>query len=130
MDRLIIFLGPGLMAGSPGATDNPALVTMPTPSPALKMISLPSWKEAAAITMTPLVTSGSSPASLRIPTLASSPFFSRSTTGKQTRPPSGNSISTSGFPNLPKRSKAAALAAAAAHVPVVKPERRELISSP
>ena len=66
--RRIIRRGTGLMAGSPTATANPGLVTRPTPSPPRRMISSSppgdSRRQTRAPISAPLVTSGSSPASL------------------------------------------------------------------
>ena len=66
----IIRRGTGLIAGWPGGTWSPGLVTVPTPSPAEKVTSLPSFQDTVATISRPSVTSGSSPASLRTAAVA------------------------------------------------------------
>ena len=80
----IIARGAGLMAGSPGGIGRPALVTVPTPSPALNRVPLP-WRQTAgpvARIWAPWVTSGSSPASFMMPTVAKSSARAGSSSGK------------------------------------------------
>jgi len=121
----IIRLGTGLMAGSPTGTPRPGLVTTPTPSPPSRRSSLA--KRTKAWISAPWVTSGSSPASLIIPTRTPSPFLSRRKTRKGCRHPAGSQMSTTSGAS-PRRARAAALAAAAAFAPVVKPMRLPFLS--
>ena len=123
-DCWIIRRGAGLIAGSPGASARPGLVTVPTPSPAANRTSPPSAKATSATMVAWWVMSGSSPASLRIVACAISPSLRHCKTGKRTRGPSGNSISTLSGATPSQSNVAAALAAAAAQAPVVNPVRR------
>jgi hypothetical protein len=67
----IIRRGAGLMAGSPGGTGSPGLVTVPTPGPARNVTPEPAGPARTVTTISaPCVTSGSSPASLTIPARA------------------------------------------------------------
>ena len=120
MTSRIIWRGTGLMAGSPGGIGSPALVTMPTPGPALKLMPSPPSRTVAT-TMQPWVTSGSSPASLMIPARAQPSPLSSSASGKAGVSPLGRVIET-GSGNSPVRNAAkAAFTAAVAHAPVVQP---------
>src|SRR5580704_1066608 len=125
MASWIMRRGVGLMAGSPGGTGRPARVTVPTPSPARKLTPAPLLPaRTVAQIKAPWVTSGSSPASLMMPAVAAlsslrvmaSAKLGRSPRGKVTATGSGNSPVTSAVK--------AALAAAAAQVPVVQPRHR------
>ena len=125
MASWIMRRGTGLMAGSPGGTGRPGRVTVPTPSPARKLTPAPRLPaRTVAQINAPWVTSGSSPASLMMPAVAelsslrvmASAKLGRSPRGKVTATGSGNSPVTSAVN--------AALAAAAAQVPVVQPRRR------
>ena len=114
----IIRRGTGLMAGSPTATGNPGLVTTPTPGPLTSTTdSHPgsSSQRASAPISAPLVTSGSSPASL---TTVAKPVPKRQSSNEW-REPSGKGISTRPGCGWPSRPSTAALAAAAAQAPVV-----------
>ena len=118
----IICRGTGLMAGSPTATARPGLVTRPTPGPLTSMIgscNAPSSQRTSAPISAPLVTSGSSPASLTTEAMAP-PSSSRRTRhrAKRWREPSGKGISTASS-TAPNRQRTAAFAAAAAQAPVV-----------
>ncbi len=120
MTRSIICRGTGLIAGSPGAIGNPALVTMPTPGPARKVTPRPPSRTVATI-IAPWVTSGSSPASLTIPALAQPSPVSSSASGKAGVSPLGR-VMVTGSGNSPVRNAAnAAFTAAVAHAPVVQP---------
>ena len=67
----IIRRGAGLIAGSPMESSNPGRVTVPTPAPARKRTPEPSGAVTTVTTISaPSVTSGSSPASLTMPTVA------------------------------------------------------------
>ena len=72
---VINFLGIGFIAGSPTRIGNPGLVTIPTPGPAQKIIPV-SISSTFTFINAPCVTSGSSPASLTIPTSTHFFFFS------------------------------------------------------
>jgi hypothetical protein len=117
--------GTGLIAGRPTSRPSPSLVTIPTPSPpSMRMPGSGSGKT-RAVRWAPCVTSGSSPASLTTTASAHPDPSSQRSTGKRTRlPPLGRPISTSRGPAPETRAEAAALAAAAEHVPVVHPLRR------
>ena len=126
----IICLGTLLMAGPPMGRPRPGRVTRPTPSPCKKW--MPGWslKATVATIATPFVTSGSSPASLITVALhvghVSAPFCGREqteSTGRARRSPSGKPISTESPTGRPSRHSSAALAAAVAQAPVVKPLR-------
>ena len=116
--------GTGLIAGSPGSIGSPALVTVPTPSPALNWTPLREGRARTLETMSArCVTSGSSPASLTMPALAQFLPRLRRASAKLGRSPFGSRIST-GSGNSPVRSAVkAALVAAVAQAPVVQPRR-------
>ena len=129
----IILLGTRLMAGMPTSCSSPFFVTVPTPSPpsrrtpgyssSRKLFSGLSCRNSARARISvPLVTSGSSPESFV--TAYSAPKAHGSfRTGRETFCPSG-SFSVISFRSSPvRRSQAAADAAAAAQVPVVRPHR-------
>ena len=120
----IIWRGTGLMAGSPGGIGNPALVTIPTPSPAENMMPEPGSNGTTwAITVAPWVQSGSSPASLTIPANAPESLSDSKQSGKWGVSPLGRDMLT-GSGNSPVTSAvSAALVAAVAHAPVVQPRR-------
>ncbi|GAC1559035.1 MAG: hypothetical protein NVS2B5_22110 [Beijerinckiaceae bacterium] len=121
----IIARGTGLIAGSPGATGNPARVTVPTPSPALNEMPAPG-RPCRTVTMTsaPCVTSGSSPASLTMPARAKPSPRSCSASAKAGRAPCGRVMETGSGKRPVTRASNAARVAAAAQVPVVQPRRR------
>src|SRR5215210_153662 len=118
--------GTSFIAGPPTASPNPGLVTTPTPSPRSSAIPGPSVQETRTVRRAPCVTSGSSPASLTTTASAQAPLSSTShrSTSKETRrlsPFLGSFISTLPCCSPVMRAFAAALAAAAAQVPVVQP---------
>ncbi len=120
-------LGTGLIAGSPGGTGNPALVTVPTPGPARKVTPLPAAPlQTVETIMAPWVTSGSSPASLTIPARAHPGPVSWQASAKAGREPFGKVTGTGSGNWLLTSASIAARVAAAAHVPVVQPRRRLL----
>ncbi len=91
----IIWRGTGLMAGSPGGIGRPGLVTVPTPSPALKITPEPGGNRlTVALTKAPWVTSGSSPASLMMAADADFPESVCRVSAKDAVPPLGRVIST------------------------------------
>ena len=110
------------MAGSPTATGRPGLVTVPTPSPALKMIP-PDRRRTFAITVAPWVTSGSSPASLTIPARAQSLPSASSTKANETSCPLGKVMFTGSGKRPVASAVKAAFVAAVAQAPVVQPRR-------
>src|SRR5918997_5691057 len=118
--------GTSFIAGPPTASPGPGFVTTPTPSPLSSSIPVPSVHDARAVRCAPCVTSGSSPASLTTTASAQappSPTVHRSTS-KLTRrsSPFLGSLTSTLFCGSPVNSAlAAALAAAAAQVPVVQP---------
>ena len=125
MASVMISRGRGLIAGSPGATGSPALVTVPTPSPARKRTPLPALPAVTATTTSaPWVTSGSSPASLITEARASPVSRWCDASGNPASLPPGRVIVT-GSGNVPVISASyAAAAAAAAQAPVVHPLRK------
>src|SRR5919202_155128 len=116
--------GTSFMAGPPTGSPSPSLVTTPTPSPRSSSRPGSSLHKTRAVRWASWVTSGSSPASLTTTASAHEPPTSQRSTSKETRrsspfPGSFTSTLTCGSPV--SRALAAALAAAAAHVPVVQP---------
>src|SRR5215210_6970750 len=116
--------GTSFIAGPPTGSPRPGFVTTPTPSPPSSSIPGSSLHETRAVRCAPCVTSGSSPASLTTTASAHEPPTSHRSTSKETRrcsPFLGSFTLTfsCGFPV--RRALAAALAAAAAQVPVVQP---------
>src|ERR671912_2408321 len=112
------------MPGPPTGARAPGLVTGPTPSPRSRSSPCRSSHETRAVRWAPSVTSGSSPASLTTTASAhESPRSHRSTSNstRRSRPFPGSFTSTRdcGWPLA--SAPAAALAAAAAQVPVVQP---------
>src|SRR5215212_11675600 len=112
------------MAGPPTGRPSPGLVTTPTPSPRSSSSPGSSRHVTRAVRWAPSVTSGSSPASLITTASAhESPRSQRSTSNSTRRsgPFLGNFTSTRSCVWPLTRARAAALAAAAAQVPVVQP---------
>ncbi len=120
----IIRLGTGLMAGAPTGRPSPGLVTVPTPMPASSSVSGAADHSAVTVMRAPSVQSGSSPASFT----TTQRFDASASTGKATRSPLGRRTFTSrgGVPVV--NPMAAAFAAADAHVPVVHPVRKPLLT--
>ena len=118
----IIRRGTAFMAGPPTGARVPGLVTMPTPSPRSSSSPCSSSHETRAVRWAPSVTSGSSPASLTTTASAhESPRSHRSTSNSTRRSrPFPATLHRRG-PRRPLTALAAALAAAAAQVPVVQP---------
>ena len=122
----IILRGAGLMAGSPGGTLSPASVTVPTPLPAANVTG-PSESPISreALTVTPFVMSGSSPASLTTP---QEPSAKQNGSSVRTSPCGVATETRAG--HLPvSASSAAALAAAAAQEPVEIPSLSAILQS-
>src|SRR5215217_2163832 len=120
----IIRRGTSFMAGPPTGSPSPGLVTTPTPSPRSSSSPRCSRHETRAVRRAPSVTSGSSPASLMTTASAHEPPRSHRSTSNSTRrsgPFLGNFTSTRSCVWPLTRARAAALAAAAAQVPVVQP---------
>src|SRR5829696_4208281 len=120
----IIRRGTAFMAGPPTGSPSPGLVTTPTPSPRSSSSPCSSRHETRAVRWAPSVTSGSSPASLTTTASAhESPKSHRSTSNstRRSRPFPGNLTSTRACGRPPASALAAALAAAAAQLPVVQP---------
>src|SRR5829696_4473016 len=116
--------GTSFMAGPPTGSPSPGLVTTPTPSPRSSSSPRCSRHETRAVRRAPSVTSGSSPASLMTTASAHEPPRSHRSTSNSTRrsgPFLGNFTSTRSCVWPLTRARAAALAAAAAQVPVVQP---------
>src|SRR5215213_3570752 len=112
------------MAGPPTGNPRPGLVTIPTPSPLSSSSPGSSRHETRAVRRAPSVTSGSSPASLTTTASAHpSPRSHLSTLNPMRRsaPFAGSFTSTRAWRSLLASAFAAALAAAAAQVPVVQP---------
>src|SRR5919112_3947197 len=112
------------MAGPPTGSPSPGLVTMPTPSPRPSSSPCSSRHETRAVRWAPSVTSGSSPASLITTASAHESLRSHRSTSNSTRrsrPFPGNFTSTRVCGRPLASVLAAALAAAAAQVPVVHP---------
>src|SRR5215213_4622234 len=112
------------MAGPPTGSPSPGLVTTPTPSPRSSSSPCSSRQETRAVRWAPSVTSGSSPASLMTTASAhESPrsHLSTSNSMRRSRPFPGNFTSTLACDSPLTSTLAAALAAAAAQVPVVQP---------
>src|ERR687894_1058129 len=115
------------MAGPPTGRPSPGLVTTPTPSPLSSSSPCSSRHETRAVRWAPSVTSGSSPASLMMTASAHEPSNSHRTTSNSTRrsrPLPGSFTSTRDCGRPSTSARAAALAAAAAQVPVVQPVLR------
>ena len=122
--------GAGLIAGSPTASERPARVTVPTPSPAANPMPEPGAAHAvSAIISAPCVMSGSSPASLTTPARAPVPLSSARASGKVAVPPRGNRIATGSGKRPVSIAAKAAREAAAAQAPVVQPRRSAGLSS-
>jgi len=103
---------------------NPARVTVPTPSPARKITPLPAApSRTVAQISAPCVTSGSSPASLMTPAVAAFPSMCVMASAKLGRSPRGSATATGSGKSPVTSAAKAALAAAAAQVPVVQPRR-------
>src|SRR5215212_2661155 len=117
--------GTSFIAGPPTGSPSPGLVMTPTPSPLSSSSPGSSLHETRAVRCAPCVTSGSSPASLTTTASAHEPRTSHRSTSKETRRSSPflgsltSILSSCGSPA--RRAFAAALAAAAAQVPVVQP---------
>src|SRR5215212_3058094 len=112
------------MAGPPTGSPSPGLVTTPTPSPLSSSSPCSSRHETWAVRCAPSVTSGSSPASLTTTASAHespSSQLSTSNSTRRSRPFPGSFMSTLACVRPPASALAAALAAAAAQVPVVQP---------
>ena len=118
----IISRGTGLMAGSPGGSGRPGLVTVPTPSPARNVTPEPAGPASTrATTSAPCVTSGSSPASLTMPASAQpAPAASRAS-AKAGISPRGKVMVMGSGKRPVTRAVSAALVAAVAQAPVVQP---------
>ena len=118
------------MAGPPMGRPRPGRVTRPTPSPCRKWMPGSLLKATVATMEIPFVTSGSSPASFTTVALhvghVSASICGREqteATGRARHSPSGKPISTEFPTGRPSRQSSAALAAAVAQAPVVKPLR-------
>src|SRR5919107_3272575 len=112
------------MAGPPTVSPSPGLVTTPTPSPPSSSSPDSSRHETRAVRCAPSVTSGSSPASLTTTASAHEPPNSHLSTSNSTRrsaPLPGSFTSTRACGSPLTSVLVAALAAAAAQVPVVQP---------
>src|SRR5829696_6063968 len=112
------------MAGPPTGSPSPGLVTRPTPSPRSSSSPGSSRHETRAVRWAPSVTSGSSPASLMTTASAHEDprsHRSRSNATRRCRPFPGSFTSTRACGSPLASARAAALAAAAAQVPVVQP---------
>src|SRR6266568_4534813 len=117
--------GTGLIAGPPTTRPRPGRVTVPTPSPPSSRSPGSARRLRRAVSCAPLVTSGSSPASLTTTASAQPSPSSHLATGNETRRAErGRPISTRTTGRPLSSAVAAALAAAAAQVPVVQPVRR------
>src|SRR5215218_79485 len=124
MEYEIMRRGTSFMAGPPTRSPSPGLVTMPTPSPRSRTSPRSSRHETRAVRWAPSVTSGSSPASLMTTASAHEAPRSHRSTSNSTRrslPFPGSFTSTRACGSLLTSAQAAALAAAAAQVPVVHP---------
>ena len=126
----IMARGIELMAAAPTGWSSPALVTRPTPTPPSITTSEPSLSATRAMTRTPSVMSGSSPASFCTEQTAHVSPRSASSTSTTTSMPAGVDTVTEDTVTSPRRSSAAALVAAAAQVPVVYPQRKSLPPAP
>src|SRR5215207_5354673 len=116
--------GTSFIAGPPTGSPSPGFVTTPTPSPRSSEIPGSSFQETRTVRRAPCVTSGSSPASLTTTASAQPSPTSHRSTSKETRrlsPFPGSLTSTLPCGSPVMRAVAAALAAAAAQVPVVQP---------
>src|SRR5215210_5206469 len=116
--------GTSFIAGPPTGSPRPGLVTTPTPSPRSSSSPGSSLHETRAVRWAPCVTSGSSPASLTMTASAQERPTSHRSTSKETRRSSpflGSFTLTFSCGSPVRRALAAALAAAAAQVPVVQP---------
>src|SRR5215203_3676618 len=118
--------GTPFIAGPPTGSPRTGLVTTPTPLPRSSSIPIPSRHETRTVRCAPCVTSGSSPASYTTMASAQAPPSptSHRSTSKETRRSSpffGSLTSTLSCGSPVRRANAAALAAAAAQVPVVQP---------
>jgi hypothetical protein len=97
----IIRRGTGLIAGSPTASGSPALVTVPTPGPAANVTPDPAGPgRTVERTSAPCVTSGSSPASLTTPAIAT-PAASDSTASANDGVWPRGSVTVTGSGNSP-----------------------------
>src|SRR5829696_3547337 len=116
--------GTSFIAGPPTGSPRPGFVTTPTPSPLSSSIPGSSLHDTRAVRCASCVTSGSSPASLTTTASAPQSPTSHRSTSKETRrsAPFLGSFTSTVFCGSPvRRAFAAALAAAAAQVPVVQP---------
>src|SRR5919112_806737 len=116
--------GTSFIAGPPTANPKPGRVTRPTPSPRSSSTPGASRQETRAVRLAPCVTSGSSPASLTTTASAQEVPTSHRSTANRTRrssPLRGSFMSTSLCGSPLRSAFAAALAAAAAQLPVVHP---------
>src|SRR5918998_6408034 len=112
------------MAGPPTGSPSPGLVTAPTPPPLSNSSPGSSRHETRAVRCAPSVTSGSSPASFTTAASAHEPPSSHLSTSNSTRrsaPLPGSCTSTRACDSPLTSVLVAALAAAAAQVPVVQP---------
>ena len=119
--------GVALMAGPPISRPRPGSVTVPTPSPARNRKAgvgdCPACNSIRAITEQPFVTSGSSPESFITVHRAALSAHSVAATGSMIFSPEGSVMQLTICSVWFRRATKAALAAAVAHVPVVKPLR-------
>src|SRR2546423_8781816 len=112
------------MAGPPTGNPRPGLVTVPTPAPPASSTPVPGRHATVAVRCAPGVTSGPSPASFTTTAWAAESARVARSTANVTRRPDGRPTSTHSGGGGPSRSsRAAAFAAADAHVPVVQPVR-------
>src|SRR5918994_3081304 len=117
-------LGAGFMPGPPTGSPSPGFVTTPTPSPRSSSSPGSSRQETRAVRCARSVTSGSSPASLTTTASAHEAPSSHLSTSNSTRrsvPFAGSFTSMRSCGSPLTNAFAAALAAAAAQVPVVQP---------
>src|SRR6266516_5547962 len=128
---VICWRGTGLIAGPSTGKPRPGRVTVPTPSPPSRRTPGPASSVTLAVRWAPWVTSGSSPASLTTIASAQRPSapgpgarVQRSTAKATRRPVRGRPTSTWVWGSPLSSAAVAALAAAAAQVPVVHPGRR------
>ena len=120
----IMARGAGLIAGSPGGSGRPGRVTVPTPWPARKATPDPrAANRTVARTSAPCVTSGSSPASLTIPAVASAGPRSDVASAKAGLRPFGSATGTGSGKTPVSSASNAARAAPLAQAPVVHPRR-------
>ena len=116
------------MAAFPTGWSSPRFVTRPTPSPPSMCTPGSSVRRTEAKMSVPFVTSGSSPLSFSMAQETLSARIVISRTASSSRMPFGVSSVMVSFLRPVSSIHAAALAAAAAHEPVVYPSRRRLPS--